>query len=344
MKKIIKVIVPCLVATFVHAQILDYAIEASKRPIAFSIVREDSDQDLAIIQRYFPERKISMAMVASGGCTAALLAAQARFNDLTLVDPNPAQLALSQLKLQILSLQPKKRMEILGHLPMKADERSAIMNGYLQALDINPALFGDMEAIAQHGIDNEGRYEKVFEALRAQLAPYQQDLEALFALESIDEQIKMLAPESPLGKALDEVLATIMSQENLVAIFGEKATANRVQDFSRHFAQRIRTYVAHHRASSSPWLAHMLLGHFYGDTMFPWLTTTQKRPLPPIEYYQGCMNDFLASTQPEQFEVIHVSNILDWLTPEEAQKNIRTCISCIKTRWCCCYTPAQFKY
>jgi len=319
MKNILKIFVPCLLGASLCAKVLNYATQVSKNPIAFSIVREDSEQDLAIIKHYFSEQKVSMAMVASGGCTAALLAAQAPLNDLTLVDPNPAQLALSKLKLQLLFLPPKKRMEILGYIPMKADERATIVNGYLHALDINPALFGDIEAITQNGIDNEGRYEKVFEALRAHLAPYQQELEALFSATSIDEQVKMLALECPLGKALDEAFDTIMAQDNLVVIFGEKATANRVQDFSRHFAQRVRTYIAHHRAFSSPWLAHMLLGRFYGDTVFPWLTTVQEHPLPSIEYYQGFMNDFLANTQPEQYEVIHLSNILDWLTPQEAK-------------------------
>ena len=43
---------------------------------------------------YFHEKKIAMLMVASGGETAALLAANAdNLESLTLVDPNPAQSA-----------------------------------------------------------------------------------------------------------------------------------------------------------------------------------------------------------------------------------------------------------
>ncbi len=327
MKKIVKIVVPCLLGNFLYA---NYAEQACKQPIAFSIVREDSVQDLAIIKRYFPEQTVSMAMVASGGCTAALLAAQAPLKDLTLVDPNPAQLALSKLKIQLLFLPPKKRLEILGYLPLPASERATITQGYLQALDINPIVFGDMAQIAHNGFDNEGRYEKVFEALRNELAPYKKELEALFATSTIDDQIKILAPQSHLGSALDKALDKIMSQDNLVKLFGEKATANRVQDFSRHFAQRIRWYVSHHLASSSPWLANLLLGHFHGDVMFPWLSASQIRPLPPIAYYQGLMNNFLEGAKTEQYDVIHVSNILDWLTPKEAEKTLQLAYRALK--------------
>src|ERR1700679_4148574 len=129
-------IVPFFFCAVAYAGISNYAVEASKLPIAFSIVREDSIQDLEIIKRYFPEEKVSMLMVASGGCTAALLAAQAPLNDLTLVDPNAAQLALSQLKIQLLSLPVQRRLEILGYLPMNPIERKTIIQGYMQALHI----------------------------------------------------------------------------------------------------------------------------------------------------------------------------------------------------------------
>lgn len=77
----------------------DYALKASHCPLAFALVREDSLQDQEIIKRYFPEKEIDMAMIASGGCTAALLAAQAPLRSLTLIDPNSAQIALTKLKL-----------------------------------------------------------------------------------------------------------------------------------------------------------------------------------------------------------------------------------------------------
>jgi S-adenosylmethionine-diacylglycerol 3-amino-3-carboxypropyl transferase len=315
-------IVPFFFCAVAHAGISNYAVEASKLPIAFSIVREDSIQDLEIIKRYFPEEKVSMLMVASGGCTAALLAAQAPLNDLTLVDPNPAQLALTQLKMQILFLPMHKRLEILGYLSQGAAERKAIMQGYMLALNIDQSIFEDISILAEYGLDCAGRYEKVFEELRHELADYKAELASLFLFTDIAAQSNFIASGTKLGTALDAALDKVMSQDNLVKIFGEKATANRVQDFSRHFAERIRVYAARHVASSSPWLAHMLLGHFEHEQMFPWLTTTCIRPLPKIDYYQGFMNTALEQSESARYHVIHLSNIIDWLSPEEAEKTL----------------------
>lgn len=330
MKFTITFFFPVFISAVLYAEVADYALQASKLPIAFSLVREDSAQDLDIIRHYFPEEKTSICMIASGGCTAALLAAKAPLKDLTLVDPNPAQLALTQLKLQLLSLPTQKRLEILGHTPYNALDRQAIMQGYMLALNIDEQMFGDITKIAQEGIDHAGRYEEVFEELRTELLPYKDDIAALFTCTKIDEQSKRVAPDAQLGTALDAALDKVMSQNNLVKIFGEKATANRVQDFSRHFAERIRVYLAHHLASSSPWLAHMLLGHFYDGTMFPWLTTTPTHALPQISYYQGFMNNALEQAAPDTYHVIHLSNIIDWLTTEEAEKTLSLAYQALK--------------
>ena len=244
--------------------------EAAALPIAFSVVREDSLQDLEIIKRYFSEEKVSLLMIASGGCTAAKLVAKAPLLDLTLVDPNKAQLQLSRLKIHLLTLPIKRRLEILGYLPLDPKERKSMMIGLMQALDIDEGIFGDIDLVAKLGLDHCGRYEYIFAAWRAIMAPFRKELEDLFLLTDVCEQTKRVAPETALGKAMDQSFDEVMSQEKLVRFFGEKATANRVQDFSRHFAERTRAYMAAHLASSSPWLAHMLLGRFHQEMMFPW--------------------------------------------------------------------------
>lgn len=53
---------------------LNFVEEALKRPIFFSVVREDPWQEMEVLNRYFFEEKsLSILMVASGGCTAAHL-------------------------------------------------------------------------------------------------------------------------------------------------------------------------------------------------------------------------------------------------------------------------------
>jgi len=313
-----------------HATPDQYAIEAHKKPIAFAVVREDSSQDLEIIQRFFAEDKISMLMVASGGCTAALLAAKAHLNDLTLVDPNNAQLSLTKLKIHLLNLPTTKRLEILGYLPIAQEKRKKIIQGYMQVLDIDENTFGSLDEAARVGLDFIGRYENVFEEIRYRMSTYAENIKDIFAFNNIQEQAACLAPGTVLGSLLDTTLDKVMSQENLIALFGEKATANRVQDFSRHFAQQMRLYTSQHLASASPWLAQMLLGNFYNDNRFPWLEAHQTGPLPEITYVHGFMNDALQASQPEQYHVIHLSNIIDWLTPQEAEETLALAYKALK--------------
>lgn len=308
----------------------EYAIKAEKEPIAFSIVREDSTQDQEIIKRYFPEEKVSMIMIASGGCTAAQLVSQSSINDLTLVDPNLAQLELTRFKINLLMLPTQKRLEILGYLPMNPQDRKDIMQGYMKALNIKSDLFGNLDAIASCGLDFTGRYEKVFEALRNHLSNYKEEIENIFKINNIEEQIKYLSSETELGQAFDKAFVEVMSQENLVKLFGKKATANRVQNFSKHFVERIRVYLSNHLASKSPWLANMLLGHFNNNLMFPWLTSKINKDLPEINYVNSFMNNALDQAKPNTYHIVHLSNIIDWLTPEEAEKTLELAYNALK--------------
>jgi len=324
-----KKLIPLLLSCFLHAGMVE---EAVTRPIAFSVVREDSLQDIEVIHRYFSEEKVSMLMVASGGCTAASLVADIPFQDLTLVDPNLAQLQLSKLKLQFLTLSPRKRLEILGYLPMKAEERKSILCGFMHALDIERSALGDLDLIGERGLDFTGRYERIFEEIRALLDDHQ--IEELFAQTDLEKQTELVDPETPLGKAIDKAFDAVMSQENLTHIFGEKATANRVQDFSRHFLERTRTFLKLQLASSSPWMAHLFLGRFYGEEMFPWLKCKMVHCFPKISYFHGTMNEALKESKPESYHVIHLSNILDWLSPEEARTTLALSFKALKPGGC----------
>ena len=72
----------------------------ARLPVAFSQVREDALLDLEISRRL--RDGFEGILIASGGCTAAYLAARSRASRLHLVDMNPAQIALTRLKLRLL--------------------------------------------------------------------------------------------------------------------------------------------------------------------------------------------------------------------------------------------------
>ena len=101
-----------------------WVIAAAERPIAFAKVREDALIDQWVVDQV--GRNARMIMVASGGCTAAALAASGKLSHLHLVDPNPAQMALARLKLRLVeSCILEERVALLGHAPMDAVDRCA---------------------------------------------------------------------------------------------------------------------------------------------------------------------------------------------------------------------------
>ena len=92
-------------------------------PLGFAQVREDALQDRWIVDSLAPDARV--LMIASGGCTAALLATRPNVAQLHLVDANPAQLALAQLKLRLLTL-PVGMIRRRAELLVAACARAAI--------------------------------------------------------------------------------------------------------------------------------------------------------------------------------------------------------------------------
>src|SRR5262249_18041697 len=143
-------------------------------------------------------------MVASGGCTAALLASSPKVVRLHLVDTNPAQLALTRLKLHLLSHEaPPERLALLGHAPVAARERQRRGTSLLRSLGLRGDSLGPVDLWAEVGPDHAGRYERLFAHLRRDLHDHAADLESLLLLRDPDEQARRVRPNTDLGRALD---------------------------------------------------------------------------------------------------------------------------------------------
>lgn len=314
------------------ASIEEYPQNTLQCPVAFAQVREDPLEEKEIIQKYFPNKKdLSVLMVASGGDTAAYLAgSHLPISELVLVDPNLSQLYLTKLKLHLLQYSEEKRLQILGHEFMSPTDRAKEIAILMKELSIPDGAFGPKETLSALGLDYVGRYEMVFKALREHLLPFSVEINQLFTLKNLEEQKAKIAPNAPLGKAIDQAFDEVMSQENLVKIFGEKATANRVQEFSRHFAERTRKYLANHLAVESPFIAQIFLGHFYQKTHYSWLDLPTEQPKANITFHQMMMDEYLQKVPKESFDVIHLSNITDWLSPTEASSTLALAYQALK--------------
>ncbi len=291
----------------------DWLAQAAAMPVAFAQVREDPRVDHAVLDLLGRPAPTGL-MVASGGCTAADVVG--RFARLRLVDINPAQLALTRLKLHLLQhAATGDRLQLMGHAPMPG--RAAVLGPLLDALGVGRDVLGPFAQVAALGPDHAGRYELNFAQLRREMA----DLDWPALLTAPDAAARV-APGTPAGDAMDRAFDSAMSLENLVALFGHGATQNRVEPFGRHFARRTRHATATLPTAVNPYLWQLLVGRFPPGVAYPWFAAPAPAAWPDLTFTRGPMADALAAAR-DPYDFVHLSNVLDWLTPAEAADTLR---------------------
>lgn len=119
-----------------------WVAEAADLPVAFAQVREDPRIDRFVIERAGDGARV--CMVASGGCTAAVVVAVPNVAAVHLVDANPAQLALARLKLRLLQTEGTAfRLALVGGGAMTASDRGERLAAELGALGLPPHALGE---------------------------------------------------------------------------------------------------------------------------------------------------------------------------------------------------------
>lgn len=304
----------------------DWVQSTASLPIAFAQVREDPLIDLQLVQQL--DRPARALMVASGGETAALLSTLP-LRRLHLVDLNAAQLSLTRLKLQLLATaDTTDRLRILGHREMPAADRSRKLTELLTNLDLPANALGPLELVARYGPDHCGRYEWLFARLRKLLVEQSDEIRRLMLLRDPIRQAQLVAAGTNLGDAIEAGLDETMELSRLVQIFGHNATANRVQPFAKHFLERTRKVLGTMPAADNPFLHQIFLGTFIGP-LWPWLNSDRRDSLPEISYSNATMDGVLQALTKESYDLIHLSNILDWIKPTEAMRVLGNTYRCL---------------
>lgn len=297
-----------------------WVTEAATLPVGFAQVREDARLDRGVVGRLGAGARV--IVVASGGCTAAALAAGPNVARLHIVDPNPAQLALARLKLRLLETADEaERLVILGHARLPVEERKDRLSAEWNALGLDEDILGSPEFVADVGPDHAGRYERLFHALRQKLEGHQAALTALLRLSDPATQTRRVAPTIELGRALDGAFDDVMALPNLVRLFGAEATRNAAMPFARHFAERTRRALATLPAADNPYLWQVLAGRFPPGSLAPWLNAPKPARMPEVAWTAGSIDDALSGAEAE-FDFAHLSNVLDWLDPETARATL----------------------
>ena len=287
-------------------------------PIAFSQVREDPRLDLKALKTCGANPRV--LMIASGGDSLAYLATQIPLSSISVLDANPAQIKLSRLKLKLLELPKIKRMQYLGHAPLAPTTRLQELCKICSELSFELSDLGPESIIASEGLDYLGRFERLFRAIQNKLS--------IKTKEALKPGLPGFIDQSVLDE-LKDVFHEHFSLPVLVSLFGEEATQNPHQNFESHFLEQTLKFLQKPGALHSPFIQQFLCGEFH-QRAYAWHSLPPQILNTPIDYLNLPMCTFLASAPDESFDFIHLSNILDWLNPNQAHdllRNVHRCLS-----------------
>jgi S-adenosylmethionine-diacylglycerol 3-amino-3-carboxypropyl transferase len=247
----------------------------------FAVVREDPLLEREILIKY-PSN--SILTIASGGCTALALKAWHPEAKLTILDPNSAELALVQLKIDALK----------NGLPLSA----------FNVDDDNPA-----------NLSQCGNFESLFHIFRTFIEDFclaGEHIREMFSRpESYSNHCSSLL-KSPYWPAAFELC---FSDSLLRTMFGDDAIQYAVPgSYPSYFRECIEQGLHRPDGPKNPFIHHIFLG-FYLPTALP-----EYLKSPPSQFEFQWVNGGLDQIHFGDFDFIGLSNILDWTPAHEARQ------------------------
>jgi S-adenosylmethionine-diacylglycerol 3-amino-3-carboxypropyl transferase len=247
--------------------------------LQFAVVREDPRLESALVRELHPRRAL---LVASGGCTALHLRAEAPELAITLVEPNPAQLAHVQRKLAELGS---------GRTPANAPSRWNIGTA-------DPT-----------GLHECGHFERLFRLFRNVLD--------LFVLPAAERAQRCADPAADWADVVRHqywpvAFATAFGDELLLAMFGPAAIQHAPRgSYPGYFRRRIESALSAGDRHQNPWLHHVLLGHHLTDAA-AWPPFLQNAPA-DLRPFDSLPCDLASVPSFAPFDFVGLSNVLDWM-------------------------------
>jgi len=257
-------------------------------PLQFAVVREDPLVVVDVLRRRPARRAL---LVASGGCTA--LTVQAVFPDLelTLLDPNPAQLDHVRAKIEALELPEAERKRRFN-----------------------------VEDDDPRGLSQCGNFESLFRGLREFLCDFVVDRDTMRRL--FDEPGKIAeAPSLLFDHAYWSVaFETFFFDRLLETMFGPDATQHAAPgSYPTYFRRAFERGLVRDDAAKNPFLHHVLLGRYLCDE--PSLPHFLRVPAP--EYRFELVEGRLDAFELTGFELVDLSNVPDWMGPDDVRALFR---------------------
>ena len=248
--------------------------------VQFAVVREDPIVEAELVRL---TKASNVLLIASGGCTALTL--QALFPDLhiTLVDFNPAQLERVREKMKALR-------------DVDAGTRCRRFN---------------IETNDPRGLNQSGNFESLFRGLR----------EFIFDLVADEAEIRALFEDKDRLARVSEILFSskywsvafdlYFSDSLLNAMFGPDATQHaEAGSYPRYFQTLFEKGLTSAGAFDNYFLHHVFLGYYLQrSASLPYYLSA-----PPADYrFQMVEGTLDAVPDLQRFDLISVSNIMDWM-------------------------------
>ncbi len=255
-------------------------------PIQFAVVREDPEIEAALVARSSKNAKI--LLIGSGGCTVLTLRGRFPGLQLDVLDPNAAQIALIQQKVNALSL---------------ASARQDFGVGSEDPVSLTAC----------------GNFESLFRCFREflfEFAAPRERFESFFSGGNDGGFVEGLLSAKYWPVAFD----LFFSDSILLAMFGPAAIQHAPRSsYPKYFQNALARGLRAPAAVDNYFLHHIFLGHYLDRpaSLPPYLTQDPKAPKAAVDFIQGFAHDVKDFGK---YDLICLSNIFDWMAKEEVAK------------------------
>lgn len=244
-----------------------------KNPIQFAVVREDPQIEMYIIEKF---RLARATLIGSGGCTAFCLKSLVPDLQITLIEPNPAQIKLIKQKSKSLAKSETEKFGIGA-----ASESDFIECGNFESLFRQFRLFIcefiAPEAEIENGFTNYSEH---------------------FWREVFKHNYWKVAFELFFSDAL------------LTAMFTDAAIRHAAKNsYPKYFRQVLEKGLLREDTAQNYFLHHIFLGHYLDDeAALPFYLTKPSANF-DFEFFNGFAQDFRGYGGKQ---LVHFSNVFDW--------------------------------
>ena len=266
-----------------------------KNPLQFAVVREDPQIEIDIAKRFRLERA---TLIASGGCTAFCLKAANPDIEISLIEPNLAQIGLIKEKIQALKIHQK------DDLYRKFGVGNSVSENLIECGNFE-SLFRQFRLFVQEFIIAETEIEKTFNDNSPQT--WQEVFKHTFWQVAFD---------------------LFFSDSILKAMFGEAAIRHAPRNsYSAYFQRVLEKGLTREDAPRNYFLHHIFLGFYLADeNALPYYLVNLPKSL-EFEFFNGSAQDF-AGFRGRQ--LVHFSNIFDWCDEKIASQIISSAAETLK--------------